>query len=275
MDQALYASGYAVCVETERLGQTFGESIAYEGSLRLRITDNVCQSTAALLTATSRSRAGRPSILSTAILGAMLYLSVAARHGWPLAFVEVPKHNFIRWIFPDGTRFNWDVNLAESISDQAYRAGRAGPAFDAIEEREAGYLLDMSERAVLGYYVSLLVSEVTSDACLLEAKQSLGVRQNLEPSVANALAWALATRPALASQVHSAEAIALAERAVRESPFCIYWDTLSCAYAASGDLERAIHVERHHISPDSPRIEHYRAGRNCYHEEVARSRGCD
>ncbi|MFT3923271.1 MAG: hypothetical protein QM778_12125 [Myxococcales bacterium] len=275
VDQALYASGYAVCVETERLGQTFSDPIPYEGSARMRVSDNVCQVHRSLPYRDVALRGRRALHPFDCDLGAVLYMSSAARHDWPLVLVEVPKHNFVRWVFADGTHFNWDVNIAESVSDQAYRAGQAGPAFDAIQEREAGYLQGMSERAVLGYYVSLLISQVTSDVCLLEAKQSLQARRNLEPSVANALAWALATRPALASPAHSADAIALAERAVRESPFCTYWQTLSCAYAAAGDLQRAIHVERHHVSPDSPRIEHYRAGRNCYQEDVARSRGCD
>jgi hypothetical protein len=275
VDQALYSCGYAVCVETERLGQTFSAPIPYEGSAPMRVANNMCQVHRNLPYREAALQGRRALHPFDCDLGAVLYLSVAARHAWPLVLVEVPKHNFVRWIFRDGTHFNWDVNIAESISDQAYRAGKSGPAFDAIQEREAGYLQGMSEAAFLGYYVSLLISQVSSDACLLEARQSLAARQKLEPPVANALAWALSTRPGLASPAHSADAIALAEQAVRASPFCIYYQTLACAYAASGDLQRAIHVERHHVSPDSPRLAYYQAGRNCYQQDVARSRGCD
>ena len=143
------------------------------------------------------------------------------------------------------------------------------------DEQAQGYLRDWDLQTTELYYLSLLRPEgPNSAACTVAAYERVIANDELTPRLANHFAWVFSTVPAFRETAHAREAIALAERATGADPSCNYWDTLSCAYAAVGDFERAIEVEQDHISPHSPRIASYGQQRDCYDESVANAGAC-
>ncbi|MFV8755973.1 hypothetical protein ACNOYE_35930 [Nannocystaceae bacterium ST9] len=280
IDIGLHESGFAVCVFVQLLSESLGEPVLPddERTRRLPVGDKSC---IILSEPDYRERYLRKHRCSglrpiDCDLSSFVYMTIAEAEEWPLSFVEVPGHNFVRWRFADGSHLNWDTNDAQQYTDDEYRRGDAGTAgpFDEATERAGGYLRDMTQGQIDGYYISLFIDRIDTPGCLKSAYDQVGEHNGMPPVVYNHFAWAFATKVEFQGTRHASQAPKLGELATAADPDCAFWDTLSCAYAANGDFDKAAEVERLHVSSDSPRIPAYEAGRTCYEPAVAENGGC-
>lgn len=276
VDRTLYEEGYVTCTVVSTFEETLGSSYRIEATANtIPMREGRCHihRDQPYRAAAVQAHAASGLHPFDCDLGSLLYLAVAERRGWPLRMVEVPGHNFIRWRRPDGTYLNWDTNAATSYTDDEYRAGRTATWTRGIGDgrERARFLEDLSGSEVEGYYLGLLVSRIPTSECIDRAHRQLTGDQRA--SALNNFAWAYATRSFYDGTAAGQTALVLAESATLAEPTCEYWDTLSCALAAAGELERAIEVEREHV-PGAPRQAFYASGRTCYEPAVANAGSC-
>ncbi len=281
IDRSLSREGFVTCVRTSFLSQALADPWPIDHA-DARSMDNGEQRCELVRTPAHRDadirRRWRQGLRPVDCdLGAMLYLAVGERVGLPLSLVETPNHSFVRWQLAAGGHLNWDNNDAQCYTDDEYR--QAAPRttsspFDAEQESVNRYLLDRSRTEILAYYAGLLVQDTGTRDCILGLHELTGQADWLDATTLNNFAWAFATRAELRGSEQATLAVELSRLATQRRPTCGYWDTLSCAHAAVGELAEAIDVERRHVSADSPRIAAYQEGRDCYDPDVADASGC-
>lgn len=183
-------------------------------------------------------------------LGSILILGIAEAYDLPIKFVEVPKHNFVRWVFEDGSYFNWDTNTASVISDDTFRRGNsrtASTSFTREEETRRGYLTNMSREEVKSYYIRLLGNRLSENEYLDLARAAYLESTQLRPnavSAFNSLSWMFVTHEEFATTEYAAQAVELSMKVFARAPEnTAYTDTLACAYAAMGNFEQALKYE--------------------------------
>lgn len=269
VDRALYSAGFAICLTVD----TFTEALAVRRPLGDPNTSHLslgegdwCRLKRSDVRDEALSRGAELGFYPMDCdLSSLFYLAAAERFGWPLQMVEVPGHNFVRWRLRNGEAVNWDTNEARSYTDEEYTQ-RYGSEYRS--------LVDMSAIDVESYYAGVVVSFLESRDCVGRIFDRLAQKPNLRPVLWNALAWTLSTDIRFAGDPRLDAALDMARSATVEDPACAYFDTLSCAYAAVGDFQSAVRVEFENISKTSPRIAHFRAGRDCFDEVVASEGGC-
>ncbi|MEM8556796.1 MAG: hypothetical protein AAGG50_03030 [Bacteroidota bacterium] len=284
IDRTLASEGYATCIRTELLSTSFSEPISLSSPLDFYM--NVEGRDCALLRFPSYRREFISRHWRTGLspidcdLGAMLYIAIAQRENIPLSFVDVPGHNFIRWNLIDGTYINWDTNDASVYADDEYRSAvplTTSIKFSVEEEIANKYLVNMSLEEVTGYYHGLLANYINPQhaPCIEELFNMPNSEIQRTPTSINNFAWAFSTMEYFSNTAYVQIAIDFAERATSIRPqTSVYWNTLSCAYAAAGRFDDAIRVESEQVSKQSLRIESYRNGQNCYIASVACGGDC-
>lgn len=178
-------------------------------------------------------------------LSSLLYLSIADRLELPLCLVEVPDHNFVRWVSGDGWSLNWDTNHGYDRYDDDGYARR----YDASREQiERGvYLANLSRANTLGYFSFLRgITFVRNDreAEALAAYREAANGYPLSPSPRNNFAWLYVSRRSVQDHATVEEAVTYATEAcdlVRDDNNL---DTLACALAEAGRFEEAAVVEK-------------------------------
>lgn len=179
-------------------------------------------------------------------LGSLLYLSIADRLGLPLVMVEVPEHNFIRWIFDNGLpHLNWDTNYGYSVfSDEGYISHHGVPP-ETISQ--GVFLANMTRTTVLGYFNQCrgLAWQSLKEYERALAEYRLSTQANPKaPNPLNNLAWLYASSRKAQKFVAAAEAIESAEKAVNLFRHPDLLDTLGCTYAEAGDFAKALQAEK-------------------------------
>ena len=182
-----------------------------------------------------------------------VYAAIGEALGLPISLVEVPRHNFIRWIFGDGSWINWEVNYGGAVGDDIYR--RAYHVSQDLCERGV-YLRAMSRQEVLGYCYALRSEEFSL------RKNSSAAYQDSERATElygrsfwgyYCLAWELATSsdPRIRN---GRKAVVIAEKAAAIDPSAPVLDTLAAAYAESGGFHQAVKCEKeaHRLDPCEP-----------------------
>lgn len=280
VDKAIHDAGYVVCIKTEYLSQSFDEAPRAVNPARPRQLDvdgQACYIWGNQAYRQSAREKWKPNGWRPldCDLGSVVIMSLTENVQLPLAFVAIPRHNFVRWHFPESS-LNWDFNNAAWYTDDDYRFGRVptSSGFSKDTERENGYLRDMSQKEIEDYYTSIRFNDVKSSVCVSDYFDALPPGGSDSPHINNALAWAFVTRPEFRASRYVAESLKLAQHATEEKPICNHWDTLSCAYAAVGKFEEAIRIEQERISPSSLRIPAFRKRKDCYTAEVASSGAC-
>ncbi len=178
-----------------------------------------------------------------------VYLSVAEALDWPLALVEIPQHNFVRWTFADGSHLNFETMDGVERSDPYYIANWNIPA---TTMKPGFYMSIMGRDEVLGYVLGLRASAFAKTGEFAKAKLDLDeALQNrpLSPTPLNSRAWLYATCTP-ASCRDPALAVQDATQAVTVYRSANYLDTLACALAISGDIDRAIQIETEALALD-------------------------
>ena len=273
IDSTMYQHGFVICVPARHLSQTLQPRLfsLTEGGGYAQIGEEVCTIRSApsyRLSALLDQEKIRPLDCD---IGAMMYLSVG---DLPIEAVEVPGHTFVRWTLPDGSVFNWDVNQGREFSDDDYRTGRTGEnlPFDTETEKAGRYLQGRTHKELLDYFYGAVFQEVEHQSCLDMALSDYATGTVEGGAFEHMVAWRIATHVPYAA--YAEHAVSMASQAARLEATCTRWSVLSCAYAAAGDFERAMTIERIYISETSPRIQPFAAGRTCYEPEVAASMGC-
>jgi|GEM_PF-7072797 tetratricopeptide (TPR) repeat protein len=84
-----------------------------------------------------------------------IYLSVAQRHGLPLKAVVVPRHTFIRWVWPSGQYLNWETTTGQVASDKHFISGRY---LRSVQGRSVGKDFTLQPGALSGAYLRNLTN---------------------------------------------------------------------------------------------------------------------
>jgi len=203
---------------------------------------------------------------------AFIYMSVAEKMNLPLSFVEVPQHNFVRWHLKSGLHINWDTNSANVYTDDHYRKGQtptASQGFGPEREERRKFLTDYREAEIIGYHTGILADVLRLQGSSREAiplyEEAIAARPHA-PDVKNNLSWILLTSSEFNESESAARALTLSLEVDAIDPwhkdYKGYKDTLACAYAAVGDFEKALEVERvAHIK--TAKIEAFRDRKTC------------
>jgi tetratricopeptide (TPR) repeat protein len=200
-------------------------------------------------------------------IGSFIYLAVGEALQLPFTVTEIPDHFFVRWVLPDSSYINWDVNSVGSYSDSIYLTDF--PCCKTTSELQtlySGYLQNMTDSTIYGYHYAAIASKLDTgkdiEAALHYYAKSIKLRPN-NASVLNNLAWLLLTREEFKSSANYQWAYEIAAKADSLTPDDIMrLDTYSCACAAIGDFDKAIELEKRARNLDY-KIEGYRKGMTC------------
>jgi hypothetical protein len=171
-----------------------------------------------------------------------IYLAIAEVMKYPMHLVEIPRHNFIRWIL-DATSFvNFETMDGFATDDMYYRTHWG------IDDRFVGIggiLETMNEKQTRAYhYASVALSwSWRGNIPQMIAFYEQSVATDSTHSFAlNNLAWFYAAVPNVALR-DGAKAVRFGLQSVAVLKDGDTLDTLACAYAQSGDFTRAIETE--------------------------------
>jgi len=180
-------------------------------------------------------------------LGSFLFLGVGEILGLPLTFVEVPKHNFVRWRLDDNTYFNWDVNSAEVYSDDEFRKGltpTVSTTFTKKQEAAYRYLTGMDSSTTMGYYSWVIGRNLKKQKKYQEARKyyELAIpKWNYHPNPKLSLAYMIVFYKIFNSKEDFMLANKLAGEVVNIYPDeNEHLETLACSYALLGNFNMAI-----------------------------------
>jgi tetratricopeptide (TPR) repeat protein len=180
-------------------------------------------------------------------LGSFLYLGIAESLGLPLTFIEVPKHNFIRWNFNDKTHINWDVNSADFFSDDDFREGLSptvNTAFNTGKETAYRYLENMDTSGFIGSYSWVIGRNLKKEKKYSEARKyyELAIEKwSYHPTPKLSLAYLITFYGVFNTREDHLIANKLAKEAVEiYSKENEYLETLACTYALLGNYDMAI-----------------------------------
>ena len=173
----------------------------------------------------------------------LIYMSIGEHVGVSLSLIEVPRHNFLRYCYSDGSYVNWDPNAGRTASDREYVLSYGVSSSDVVNKR---YLQPLSEQEIAGYLLMLRGNQFEEAEMWCQAEDDFRESIALYPQSAvarNALAWMYVTSPAFDDSYVSA-ALQHAEAAVSCDPEnSDYLDTLAWAYAWNGEFDRAAATE--------------------------------
>ncbi len=185
------------------------------------------------------SREGREFHTADCDTVSFLYVAIGEAVDLPIALVEVPSHNFVRWYLTDRSYLNWETVHAIARSDAEFQRDYGIPA-GAIEK--GTFLARMTRENVLGYGHCIVAAGLEKQHKHAEAQQEYRVAlktYDRSPLPWNNLAWSLATSPE-ARDRNGKEAVEKGLRAVELYRTANSLDTLACCYAEAGDFSKAV-----------------------------------
>ena len=182
--------------------------------------------------------ASKPFYVVDCDIASFIYLAVGEALHLPIALVEVPGHDFIRWTFHDGTHLNFGpwtgwkspmLIIVESynVPDDIIKPGL--------------FMHALSHDDIMGYVIYLRGGGWGSND-YAKARQDYIEAIRLRPASPeprDELAWSYATCSTPACR-DAKQALTLATENVAIWRRALYLDTLACAYAASGDFAKAV-----------------------------------
>jgi len=194
---------------------------------------------------------GEPIYFVDCDMASLLILSVFDRLGWDTRLVKAPVHMFLRWHLPNGTTVNWDWTNWDSFEDEIYLVAQKSTAEE--QKKQGTYLHSLSENEARGNFIGLIGSNLDDEKVAVSLlEKSIELAPN-NPTNLNNLAWIYAIDPDLALE-YSEVAIMYAHRAIAaDISRAGGVGTLACAYAADGQWEFAVAIEKGLIEKIRPR----------------------
>jgi hypothetical protein len=179
-------------------------------------------------------------------IASYLYLAIAEVMRYPLAMVQMPLHNFIRWLRPAGGYFDFEIMDGRETDDSYYQA------LWGIPQKfigTPGVLTTMSNTQLLAYeHFGVAISDTWKHDIphgIAEYEKAISVDASLGDS-ANNLAWLYSVIPD-ANFLDGRKAIPLGQEAVAVFPNGDWLDTLACAYGTAGDFPKGVEAEHRAI----------------------------
>jgi hypothetical protein len=180
-------------------------------------------------------------------IASFLYLAMGEVMGYPLAMVDMPGHNFIRWKRPDGTYIDFETMDGKETNDEYYISRWGIPqSFLGIP----GVLTTMTGSQMIAYeYFGVALSRSWKHdypGTIASYVKAISVDSTLNDS-ANNLSWFYTVVPE--TKLRSPErAVSYGQQATAIFANGDTLDTLACAYGLSGDFTNAIKTEQKAIS---------------------------
>jgi tetratricopeptide (TPR) repeat protein len=238
IDSVLAEQGYFTCIKVEYISQTLRRSPKSNFECTLQAGNSY----------RTQCLQNSDSIYKMDCdIGSFLYLSIAEVLQLPLKLIEVPKHNFVRWEFENGTYLNWDVNAIAAFSNDEYRQGRTPAsyiAFDSIQEKQNGYLKSKSLKQTMGYYSFVLGRNYKRQRNYTAAHYYYQLAIELQPQhplPKMCMAYLLTFHQTPKNKTELQLANQLALEAARCCPKDnVYIETLACSYARLGKFDEAL-----------------------------------
>jgi hypothetical protein len=176
-------------------------------------------------------------------IASFLYLAMGEVMGYPLAMVDMPGHNFIRWRRADGTFIDFET-MDGKETDDAYYISRWG--IPASFLGTPGVLTTMTPSQLIAYeYFGLGLSyswKHDYPSTIANYVEALSTDATLNDS-ANNLSWFYTVVPQ--TDLRDAQkAVAYGKQSTAIFANGDTLDTLACAYALAGDFARAIQTEQ-------------------------------
>lgn len=175
-------------------------------------------------------------------IASYLYLAVGAIMKYPLAMVQMPLHNFIRWKLPNGGYVDFETMDGKETDDQYYEALWGIPQTFLSTP---GVLTTMNDSQLLAYeYFGVAISYTWKNdipTAISNYEKAISVDATLSDSENN-LAWLYAVVPE-GKYRDGQKAIPYAERAVKIFPNGDWLDTLACAYGTAGRFAEGVAAE--------------------------------
>ena len=153
----------------------------------------------------------------------ILYVALAQLQGFPVKMIEIPKHNYVRWIERE-ISINWDTNDGKIRNDD-----------------QQSKLL--SSKEIISYWFLIGRRDLRKDSRLSRefAFHALHLSPRY-PEALNNVAWALVVDVDPRKR-DAYQALVCARRAVSLSDDANYWDTLAATYAGIQDYDMAMTAE--------------------------------
>jgi hypothetical protein len=175
-------------------------------------------------------------------IASYMYLAIAEIMKYPLAMVQMPLHNFVRWKRPGGGYIDFETMDGKQTDDNYYEVvWGIPPKFVG----DPGVLTTMSDAQLLAYeYFGVAISYTWKNdipTAIAKYEKAMSVDATLGDS-ANNLAWLYAVVPAVKFR-DGQKAVAYAQKAVSISQNGDWLDTLACAYGAVGDFAEGVAAE--------------------------------
>ncbi|NKB16279.1 MAG: hypothetical protein HC774_04445 [Sphingomonadales bacterium] len=173
-------------------------------------------------------------------MAALLLISAFQMRDWDVALVEVPDHNFIRWLLPSGDPANWDWTAGEMFQDSRYLSltGTHNKNLMVSPFLESYALADAS-----AYYVGLIAMKTSSPALKNRLFRDALDAKMISPVTYNNVAWFYATKNE--AEFTFEEAVLFAQRAILAGPGDPnVADTLACVVNRGGHRGQAAALER-------------------------------
>jgi hypothetical protein len=202
-------------------------------------------------------------------MGSLLFVSVGERLGWDIRLAAVPHHNYVMWRVSAAEIVNWDWSSGRSVPDSVYLSRGTS----VRHWSDAGvYAVSMSRLEMRGYYLGQIgtkIDHTQEGLALLEQASRLAPK---DPSTANNLAWAYATREnSTVLQRDLAITFALQAWAVDPDDANVV-DTVACSFAARDEFVVAEVLERRALS--GARFEKQRKGFEADRDRITSKHQC-
>jgi hypothetical protein len=176
-------------------------------------------------------------------IAAYMYLAIAEIMKYPLAMVQMPLHNFIRWRLPGGGYIDFETMDGKQTDDNYYEVLWGIPSKFL---GTPGVLTTMSDAQLLAYeYFGVAISYTWKHdipTAIAKYEKAMSVDATLGDS-ANNLAWLYAVVPDVRFR-DGQKAVAYAQKAVSISQNGDWLDTLACAYGAAGNFAEGVAAEK-------------------------------
>lgn len=175
-------------------------------------------------------------------IASYLYLAIGEIMKYPLAMVQMPLHNFIRWKLPTAGYIDFETMDGKQTDDIYYQTlWGIPPRFLGTP----GVLTSMSDAQLLAYeYFGIAISYTWKNdipAAIATYQKAISIDATLGDSFNN-LAWLYAVVPD-AQFRDGPKAIVQAQRAVGIAPIGDWLDTLACAFGTAGKFTDGVEAE--------------------------------
>lgn len=172
-----------------------------------------------------------------------IYVGIGQMAGLPLKMVEIPSHNYIRWLFKNGDYIVWNGN-----DGKAYVEKEMECYYKLTDSNQRHYLFNFNENNILGYYQFLIGMNFhfRNTVNLKRAKEFYKRSIELDsdrPSTLNNYVWLHIMNPQLDNSFKDENMMKYIDRAIFLENNLNFYDAKACLYALQGNFDEALKVE--------------------------------